>query len=80
MKAELMTNYDVVRKLIGPIHPVGESHTDHDRYKNLGAMTQLVDKLMFDLHQVARSLRPEASIQKAAKHASEFIDEIKAAD
>lgn len=37
-----MTNYDVVTKLIGPIDPTGETHTDMERYTNLETMCGLV--------------------------------------
>ena len=41
-----MEVYDVVKKLIGPIEPVGESHTDEKRFENLKALTELVDSLL----------------------------------
>lgn len=73
-----MTNYDVVKKLIGPVMPVGESHIDEERYKNLNEMIELVDKLLFDIGQVALNKgRFEHSMSKAGKCAADFIEATK---
>lgn len=72
-----MTNYDVVKKLIGPINPVGETNEDNRRYLNLEAMIELTDKLLFNIGVVTqRCSDPRASVQKAAKRASEFYDDL----
>lgn len=43
---------DVVRKLIGPVNPIGESNTDEERFENLKTLTELVDFLVGDIDQV----------------------------
>lgn len=75
-----MEIYDVVKKLIGPIEPVGETNQDDKRFKNLSQLTDLVDKLVFDINQVAGfSNSEEYSVKRAGNHAKQFIQEIKGA-
>lgn len=70
--------YDVIKKLLGPIDPIGDSQVDADRYENLLATTHLVDKLLFDINQVSRFATHSAhSIAHAGKWAQNFIQEIK---
>lgn len=70
---------EVVRKLVGPIEPVGETHTDDKRYENLKAMTQLLDTLIFEVSEVARNNRggQEYSRNRAGMLAQEFLNELK---
>ena len=74
-----MTNHDVITKLIGPIDPVGDSNIDNKRFENLKVMTELVDKLLFDINQVAiyNADRHEASMKLAGRFAHNFIKEVK---
>lgn len=75
-----MTNYDVIKKLLGPIEPVGESNFDEKRYENLEATIEVVDKLLCDLNEVAgEDDRLEHSIAKIGKRASQFIKDIRGA-
>lgn len=70
-----VTVTDVVRKLIGPIEPQGESTGDARRYENLEAMTTLIHELLMDLSYVARSRNSyESSVQHAGKHAAKFLN------
>ena len=72
-----MEYYEIVKKLIGPIDPIGETNEDNDRYENLKEVTDLVDKLLFDIVQVAlQKDRGEYSISRAGKFADEFLKEI----
>ena len=70
--------YELVIKLVGPIAPVGETHTDDKRFENLKAMTELVDKLLTDIDDVAylNKDRQEYSMKTAAEFASAFYDKI----
>lgn len=73
-----MEMYDVVKKLLGPIEPVGETNTDDKRYKNLEDTITLIDKLLFDINQITpNATRDEASMKKAGKKAIQFLSEIK---
>ncbi len=68
---------DVVRKLVGPIEPVGETHTDEQRYKNLEAMTGLIGSLLGDVDRVIPCKnRHEASMKKAGEYASAFFNDL----
>ena len=65
-----MTHHEIVKKLIGPIMPVGESHADEDRFRNLQDHIDLVDDLVRELHSVADlGERYEASIKRSAAEA-----------
>lgn len=72
-----MTNADVVRKLIGNIHPVAASHVDSDRFENLDNMCTLVYALVQDIKEVAAQKDSQfGSVSKAGKHADKFLKEL----
>jgi hypothetical protein len=65
---------DVVRKLTGPIEPVGEHHTDTARAPNLDQTIELVDTLLRDLADVSKNAdRHEDSMKQAGKKAKSYI-------
>ena len=73
-----MEIYDVVKKLLGEIEPVGSSNVDDKRFENLVATTFLVDKLLYDIGRVAIcSSRQEHSMSHAGRHAEQFLKDIK---
>ncbi|MCK5609332.1 hypothetical protein KAR91_46090 [Candidatus Pacearchaeota archaeon] len=73
-----MEMIDVIRKLIGPIIPVGESRADAQRFVNLVETIDIVDKLLVDIGRVSASKgRPEASMNKAGEHAMNFLEALK---
>ena len=66
--------HDIVKKLVGPIEPVGESHTDGRRFDNLVQMTDLVGWLMNDIYHVSHDADSHMhSVSKAGKHAKLFL-------
>lgn len=68
---------DVVRKLVGPVQPIGETNQDELRFQNLEVMTDLIDELINDVSGVAvHSNRPEASMRRAGQHAAEYIESV----
>jgi hypothetical protein len=71
-----MTNYDVVKKLIGPINPVGETNEDNRRLENLKAMCELMDAIFLDIDYVSYNYRDrhEFSIKRANEYAKKHID------
>ncbi len=76
-----MTNYDVIKKLIGPIGPVGETDTDNRNFENLKAMTDLVDDLINNINWVAANKkRQEFSMKRSGGYASEFLNDVKTAE
>ncbi len=69
--------YDVVKKLIGPIVPVGDSNTDSYRLENLKQLTSVVDRLVIDINGVGCGKdSPFHSVKVAGQHASMFLASI----
>jgi len=69
-----VTTYDVVKKLIGPIEPVGETREDDRRLSNLADLHELMALLVRDLHDVAReSSRHEHSRKQAGQLAESSL-------
>jgi len=69
-----MENYDVVKKLIGPITAVGESNEDARRFGNLHKTCDLVDQLLQDIFNASYSkTRVEYSMKKIGERAEKFL-------
>lgn len=73
----MMEIYDVVKKLIGEISPVGETHIDGKRYSNLMQHIDLIEKLLTDVTHVARLSNYEYSIKKASATSRDFLRDLK---
>ncbi len=73
-----MEIYDIVKKLIGDIEPIGAEHCDKKSFESLKATTELVNALLHDIDDVACEYTDayQDSIKKACKFANEFLDEI----
>lgn len=72
-----MTYYEMVKKLVGEISPVGETYEDARRLLNLENMIALVDHLISDIDKVAMNKgKPEYSLNKAGTVASEYLDSL----
>lgn len=69
--------YEVVKKLIGPIEPIGETHTDNDRFENLKVMTELVNNLVSDIDNVGYRFKNnhQFSMKRASEFASKFLSD-----
>jgi len=69
---------EIVKKLVGPIDPVGETNEDNRRFENLKTMTELVDLLLTDIDYVTleNAHRVEYSMKRAGEFASKFFDQI----
>jgi len=77
LKEGVMELIDVVRRLVGPIDPVGDQGIDNKRFENLKVMTKLVDILVGDLDCVAENkLRNEFSMKRAGEFADKFLDDL----
>ena len=72
-----MTNHDLVRKVIGPIHPVGESNEDSIRLENLKMMCDLVENLLYDIDDLICKNKDayEASIKRSVERAKSFMND-----
>jgi hypothetical protein len=70
--------YEVVKKLIGEIDPIGETHTDDVRFGNLKIMTDLVDKLLTDIDSIGYNYKDnhQFSMKRASSFAQEFQDKM----
>ena len=68
---------DVVRKLVGPINPIGDTQVDNMRFEDLKTMTDLVDKLLTDIDAViAYKDRHEYSMKRAGEFADNFFEQL----
>lgn len=72
---------DIVRKLIGPVEAVGDSGLDEKRLKNLEATCDLVNRLLYDIHQASHSSdNHQHSMKVIGQRAKEFLQEVKDSD
>ena len=70
-----MDYYAIVTKLIGPVEPVGSSHIDEQRLKNLNELTDLAGKLLDDIRKISRrAISHEYSVRIAGELCKQFID------
>ena len=71
-------NYNVIKKLLGSIEPVGETNTDNKTFENLENTIDLIDKLLFDISMVSKKKSSyEYSVKKAGKMAADFLRDLK---
>lgn len=77
----MMEIEEIVMKLIGPVHALGEHSGDMRRLENMKKLTDLVDKLLFTISQeVPNADRVEYSMKAIGEHAREFLKDVKSAD
>ena len=81
MEIEIQVIKKIVKKLIGEIHPIGETHIDEKRFNNLEELMKLIDTLLYDIKEIANINKEggicEKSIYFTSKKAKEYINEIK---
>ena len=71
---EKMSVYEVVKKLTGPISPVGETNEDERRLKNLTQLLDLTRSLLSDISDVSEYKdRVEYSMKIIGKEAHSFL-------
>jgi hypothetical protein len=73
-----MDIYEVVKKLIGPIEPVGDTNIDNERLDNLTTMTALANQLIIDIDRIGYSCENnhQYSMKKASEVAKKFMDSL----
>lgn len=72
-----MTNYDVIKKLIGPIEPVGATHIDDKRCENIKEYVELYFQMTKELSCIARNKdRQEFSMKEIGKIAHDALLEV----
>lgn len=75
MKVEMV---DVVRQLVGPIQPIGETNSDRQRLDNLLVLIDILEDLLEDVRKVAlESDRSESSVRAIGYKARDFLNELK---
>lgn len=66
--------YEVVKKIVGEIKPIGDSYTDEVRFENLQRMTELIGKLFDDVNDlVSYKNQHQYSMKKSAEFADKFL-------
>lgn len=70
-----MTHLEIVKKIIGPTHPIGKTEVDEDRLNNLKSICNLADDLISELKEVYyHNLDSSAhSIRTASDYAKRHI-------
>lgn len=69
-----MELHEIVMTLVGPVQPVGETRADEQRLDNMKKLTELVDRLLFEIDTAAASAdRVEASMKAIGMHARKFM-------
>lgn len=72
------TIYEVIKKLIGPIDPIGESNSDEIRYENLNTALEVVNRLMSDIcYLIPKRKRVEYSISRSGSKAFEYAKNLR---
>ena len=77
MTEKQFTLYELNKKILGPISPVGETRTDEKRLENLEDTIKLVDLLLADISGCAgNKSRHEWSMKVAGQKANNFLEDI----
>lgn len=75
-----MELHEIVMKLIGPVRPLGEHNADQTRLANIKVLTELIDRLLYEIVSVEHNAdRVEYSMKAIGKHAREFMENVKSA-
>ena len=71
----MIDTYEVVKKLIGDIEPIGDSDYDRIAFENLKQITDLTESLLKDIGDVARDNknRHESSMKSSGNFAHTFL-------
>lgn len=70
-------HYVILKKLTGPVFPVGETNTDNERYENLQHLTDVALELVVELRDIAKFAdRTEFSLSKAGNLALQTLTQI----
>lgn len=73
-----MNNLELVKKVIGNIHPAGDASRDGERFDNLVAMCNLVNDLVTEIDDMVyrNTHAREASVVKSRDYAKSFLTAI----
>ena len=71
---------EIVMRLIGPVQPVGETREDERRLVRMQQLTELVDRLLFEINKaVPAATRQEESMRLIGECAQNYLNEVKRA-
>ena len=70
-----MDVYEVVKRLVGPINPLGETNADNIRFGNLKVLCELVNDLVSDIDEIGlhRRGRTGAGVKRAVEFSDNFL-------
>ena len=73
-----MTNYDVVKKLIGDVRPKGDASRDYQILENLKALIELHSEIHKAIDDVAYDFKDDkqASVKMCCDEANKYIDSL----
>lgn len=73
-----LSTYEIVKSLIGPINPIGETNADNKRFENLKEMCELLDEIHTAIDDIAYQYKgmSEFSIKRACDYANEQLDKM----
>lgn len=73
-----MTNYDVVKKLIGDVRPKGDASRDYEILENLRDLIELHSEIHRAIDDVAYDFkdRYEGSVKMCQQEASKYLDSL----
>lgn len=77
-----MTNYDVVKKLIGDVRPKGDASRDYKILENLKALCELHAEIHKAIDDVAYDFKDDkqGSVKMVCDYANKYIDSLGIAD
>ena len=73
-----MTNFDIVKKLIGPINPIGCSSRDAESFENLKNMIELMDLIHSEIDDIAYRNKDDKqhSVKRSVDYINVYLDKI----
>lgn len=75
---EKLTTFEIVKKLIGEIRPVGDASIDSKRLENLKAMCELMTEIHCAIDAVAYDFKDDkqSSVKACCDFANKYIDSL----
>lgn len=69
---------EVIRRLIGPIQPTGESHSDDARFANLENLLAVMKTLHCEVDEIGYEYKDahQYSLKRAADRCSKYLDDL----
>lgn len=72
-----MDLYQINKKLIGDVIPVGDASRDPERFENLKKMCDLAYSLICEIQGVSENANAyEYSVQRAGKYAKDYLENV----